>query len=162
MSKINHTRPALRMIDSFRREFRRQSYADQTLTSNDHQYGIANTMPKVVNSRARETILRMLDAMSKYYNAMSDWLNAHSPNSTKNLQKKCSQMEDNLNHAESDLSRACLGFLIEAAEAHQRGEKDVSEWYSWFQKNTDKDTLNDIEEIGINPVFAKMMQALDQ
>ena len=162
MTKLNHNRPALRLLDNYRRELRKQSIrvGDSFVVA---QNSVENPMPPVSKS-ARELIFLMFDAANSYFDHFSAWIEALSPDSGKTLRCKEPERKTEFNRAKERLTEACIALVFEAVREASREETGVISWLDWLQKEaqrTKSSGLYDILEIGVKPAFERINAEID-
>lgn len=166
MTKINHNRPTLRLLDNYRRELRSQAHeynvpeaASETAVS-----GKIKRMPGV-SQPAQQLIISMFDAADLYFVVFSKLLKTLAPDAAKSLRKKRASFQKEIEDAKSVLIAACVQLVAEALREKIEGKKGVVEWLSWFQdeaQRTDDYGLLDILEIGIKPAFQRIDVAIEE
>ncbi|NKL59719.1 hypothetical protein [Rhizobium leguminosarum] len=166
MTKINHNRPTLRLLDNYRRELRSQAheYSSSETASEILVSGRNKKMPGVSQS-AQEIILSMFDAAGRYLEAFSKILKTLSLDAGKSLRKKRASFQQEMEDAKSDLIDVCVKLVVEALREKIEGKKGVVEWLTWFQdeaQRTNDYGLLDILEIGIKPAFQKLDAAIEE
>lgn len=163
MTKINHNRPSLRLLDNYRRELKNRSYDTTSTLPARPQKPHENPMPEV-SEPASQCILSIFDAAEAYYDHFSAWLRASFPGATKANRKKSPELKKKLNQAENQLVEACAALILEGLQEHLRKEFGVVSWIEWLQKEaqrTNSSGLYDILEIGIKPAFEKIDAAVE-
>lgn len=162
MTKLNHNRPALRLLDNYRRELRNQSIrvGDDFAVAKE---SIENPMPPVSES-ARELIFSMFDAANSYFDHFSAWIEAMSPDSSKTLRRKEPARKTEFNRAKERLVEACIALVLEGVREASKKEKGVVSWLDWLQKEaqrTNSSGLFDILDVGVKPAFERIDAAID-
>lgn len=158
MTKINHNRPSLRLLDNYRRELKNQSNRATSTFPARPQKPNENPMPEV-SEPARKIILSMFDAAESYYDQFSAWLEASFPGAKKATRRKSPEIKKKLDRAEGQLLEACVALVLEGIQEHLRKETGVVSWIDWLQKEaqrTNSSGLYDILEIGIKPAFERI------
>ena len=109
MTKINHNRPTLRLLDNYRRELRSQAHeynvpeaASETAVS-----GKIKRMPGV-SQPAQQLIISMFDAADLYFVVFSKLLKTLAPDAAKSLRKKRASFQKEIEDAKSALIAACV------------------------------------------------------
>ncbi|TBZ06263.1 hypothetical protein [Rhizobium leguminosarum] len=162
MTKINHNRPTLRLLDNYRRELKAQQ----------REYSVADDIPRgsVGKSRmpslsqtAQARIIDMFDRASAYFRVFSNYLESISPAAGISLRKKRASLEEKLNEAKMGLTDSCVQIVLEALREKIDGQTGVIKWLDWLQKEaqrTNDHGLYDILEIGVKPAFEKVETAI--
>lgn len=157
MTKLNHNRPSLRLLDNYRRELRNQALRVNAGLPMAQKLS-NNPMPSV-SAPARKLIFLMFDAANSYFDLFSEWLEAMSPAASKTLQRKQQARKRKLETAKEALIDACVALVLEAVQEAYREENGLTCWFEWLQeeaKRTDSSGLYDIIEIGMKPAFEKI------
>ncbi|UIJ83135.1 hypothetical protein [Rhizobium leguminosarum] len=162
MTKINHDRPTLRLLDNYRRELKSQAKEYKKFDNVHITSANKNRMP-TVSQAAQEIILSIFDAANVYFDASSSYLKTMLPDAGKSLRKKKMSLQKELEDAKSNLVNSCVKILIEAMREKLEGKKGVVAWLSWLQEEahrTNNYGLFDILELGIKPAFEKIDTAV--
>lgn len=166
MTKLNHSRPTLRLLDNYRRElkFQAHEYSRSEAAFETSGSGKGKRMPGVSQS-AQEIILSMFDAAGLYLEAFSKILKTLSLDAGKSLRKKRASFQQEMEDAKSDLIDVCVKLVVEALREKIEGKKGVVEWLTWFQdeaQRTNDYGLLDILEVGIKPAFQRLDAAIEE
>ncbi len=166
VTKINHNRPTLRLLDNYRRELRSQAheYSVSEAASEIAVSGKIKRMPGVSQS-AQQLIISMFDAADLYFVVFSKLLKTLDPDAGKSLRKKRASFQKEIEDAKSALIAACVKLVAEALREKIEGKKGVAEWLTWFQdeaQRTNDYGLLDILEIGIKPAFQRIDVAIEE
>lgn len=166
MTKINHSRPTLRLLDNYRRElkFQAREYSRSEDAFEISASGKSKRMPGVSQS-AQEIILSMFDAAGLYLEAFSKILKTLALDAGKSLRKKRASFQKEMEDAKSDLIDVCVKLVVEALREKIEGKKGVVEWLTWFQdeaQRTNDYGLLDILEVGIKPAFQRLDAAIEE
>lgn len=162
MTKINHNRPTLRLLDNYRRELKSQAHdyknSEDVSTKTDNIHRMPN-----VSQSAQEIILSIFDAAGIYFDKFSNYLKTISPDAGKSLRKKRGFLQKEMEEAKSNLTNSCVKIVIEAMREKLEGKKGVLAWLIWLQdeaQRTNNYGLFDILELGIKPAFEKIDAAI--
>lgn len=164
MTKLNHNRPTLRLLDNYRRELkslqREYSVTDDT---RHHAEGYSR-MPSV-SQAAQAKILNMFDQAEAYYRSFSSYLKSISPNAGSSPRKKRRSSKEALDKSRADLTDSCVQLVLEAMREKIEGKTGVIKWLEWLQSDaqrTDDHGLYDIFEVGVKPAFERVEAAIAQ
>ncbi|MFS2154808.1 hypothetical protein [Rhizobium sp. Rhizsp42] len=164
MTRINHNRPILRLLDNYRRELNR---LQRDLPEEDRSRKTPATSVRIpkISQAAHLKLLEMLNAASVYFDTFSSYLKSISPDAKSSVRKKRSAFEKSLEDAKKNLKGTCIHLVIEAMREKIEGESYVIPWLEWFQKEAERVShsgLTEIFEIGIKPAFEAVAAAIDE
>ena len=158
MSKLNHYRPVLQLLDNYRREIKIQAAIAKNSFPKATQNSGKNPMPPV-SDVAHELILSIFEAATSYFNHLSAWLGTIPPDSNKALRRGRPALKAQLDQANDQLVDACTALVLEAMKEASRKENSVANWLDWLQKEaqrTKSSGLCEILDIGVKPALEKV------
>lgn len=164
MTKINHNRPTLRLLDNYRRELQSQQREYSVSEDTRHDMEGYGRMPSV-GQTAQAMILNMFDQADAYYRSFSSYLKSISPDASPSLRKKRRSSKETLDKSRADLTDSCVEIVLEAMREKIDGKTGVIKWLEWLQREaqrTDDHGLYDIFEVGVKPAFQRVEAAIAQ
>ncbi|MGO8212104.1 hypothetical protein ACC782_34800 [Rhizobium ruizarguesonis] len=164
MTKINHSRPTLRLLDNYRRELKSQQREYSVADDTPHHAEGYGRMPRV-SQTAQAKILNMFDQADAYYRSFSGYLKSISPDAGSSPRKKRRSLKETLDKSRADLTDSCVQVVLEAMREKIDGKTGVIKWLEWLQseaQRTDDHGLYDIFEIGVKPAFKRVEAAIAQ
>ncbi|MDU0359783.1 hypothetical protein RWK44_05050 [Rhizobium sp. 25PS6] len=158
MTKIDHNRPSLRLLDNYRRELKSQQ-REYSVHDASSRSSLGNSRMPNVTPAAQTKILQMLDQADAYYRAFSDYLKSISPKAETPIRKKRATLKEKLDESKVSLTDSCVQIVLEAMREKTDGKTGVLKWLEWLQSEAQRTNdygLYDILEIGVKPAFAKV------
>jgi hypothetical protein len=162
MTKINHNRPSLRLLDNYIRELKSQQ-REYSVPDASPRSSVVNSGMPTVSAAAQAKILNMFEKADAYYSAFSNYLDSILPKAETSDRKKRASLKEKLDESKVRLRDSCVQIVLEAMREKIEGNTGVIKWLEWLQSEAQRTNdygLYDILEIGVKPAFEKVETAI--